>query len=940
MTTTNRWSAHAHPERQAISIADLRCTLSVGKQLQLVLGLRAKAGQTETLPAKVLTVTRVQTHEFACYDDARADEIPVWLPFARSGKHTNQVAWYRIPDGLELETPVALMRYQFSPPIQTTPSSEPSIKGAPTMTTTNQQIPNFKSILERASTDALSCLLDASYDEVVGSIGLESSDEPALDAELSTLLTECGAQQDDDGDWVFGDPEHLSSLMALVQQLAPDEDASSLAVGSNGAGEGEDDEDIVFNDIALTQPESLPDEASESLSLEGKGYQLRRIPVNEIRIEPANNPRSRTALAGVIRLARNIAKRGLLQPVTVRPINAIAKDAGEEMPDLPMHELVFGYRRLLAIRHAIRLGLLKLDYTVPCIVRKLNDSQVRLAALSENEEREEVDPLDQAEGWARLRLTQTEAGIADAAGVSLTNVKRCLKVAFGVCDEVKTKYRQQEIGWSALIAFSYGALEVQRAYLETTANATWRLSADQVRQAMTALEFKLANARFTLAEYEAAGGLFETDLWQSDEGTRLLSRPVIERLQTEWAQRQLKALQARGASFAVLRSGAWNWWSEFNRAAPDAEGIGAVVHVRPDWTVDVLEGLVPLVAQTPGTGNGLPGTSGNPPSMTGIASGNGPSSLGTTQGASATSEVAKSEHSEAGITLVRRLRTAALQQAILSNTDPKLPLALAVLGFLGEREIRFGVNSLGETDAITSVVILAELEAFTARVPNTGFNPVHGLEFSFGARQDPNRSLETLNALLNFPQLDLERLHRLLVATMVGDFSAAGPAHGHGAYDGNFQDRKCSLKVNGLISGLAAHLKVKGNEVFEVSEEFLKTISFRKIRLRPYIAAALGENLASALMDNPKAKIIAEIVTHKAKIPAEFVPPELDFALHAKAGTMALAVESMDDFDDDDEATQPGMLEIEGSVNVQNGAGIVIPLEDIGQAESVESAAD
>jgi ParB/RepB/Spo0J family partition protein len=800
-------------------------------------------------------------------------------------------------------------------------------------TTTNQQIPNFKSILERASTDALSCLLDASYDEVVGSIGLESSDEPALDAELSALLTECGARQADDGDWVFGDPEHLSSLMTLIQQLAPDEDASSHTVDSDGAGEGENDEEIVFNNTALTQPESFPDDASESLSLEGKGYQLWRIPVNEIRIEPANNPRSRTALAGVIRLARNIAKRGLLQPVTVRPINVPTKDAGQEASELENHELVFGYRRLLAIRHAIRLGLLEADYTVPCIVRKLNDSQVRLAALSENEEREEVEPLDQAEGWARLRLTQTEAGIADAAGVSLTNVKRCLKVAFGVCDEVKAKYRQQEIGWSALIAFSYGTLEVQRDYLESTVNATWRLSADQVRQAMTALEFKLANARFTLAEYEAAGGLFETDLWQSDEGTRLLSRPVIERLQTEWAQRQLETLQAQGASFAVLRSGAWNWWSEFNRAAPEAEGIGAVVHVRPDWTVDVLEGLEPLVAQTPGTGNGLPGTSGNPPSITGVASGNGPSSLGTTQGASATSEVAKSEHSEAGITLVRRLRTAALQQAILGDTDPKLPLALAVLGFLGEREIRFGVQSLGETDAISSSVILAELETFTARVPNTGFNPVHGLEFSFGARQDPNRSLETLNALLNFPQLDLERLHRLLVATMVGDFSAAT--------DGNFQDRKRSLKVNGLISGLAAHLHVKGNEAFEVSEEFLKTISFRKIRLKPYIAAALGENLASALMDNPKAKIIAEIVAHKAKIPAEFVPPELDFALHAKAGTVALAVESMDDFDDDGaDVAQPGMLESEGSVNVQNGAGIVIPLEDIGQAESVESAAD
>ena len=70
-----------------------------------------------------------------------------------------------------------------------------------------------------------------------------------------------------------------------------------------------------------------------------------------------------------------------------------------------------------------------------CVVRKLNDSQVRLAALSENEEREEVDLLDQAEGWAKLRLRQTENAIANAAGIPLASVKRCLKVAFGVCEE-------------------------------------------------------------------------------------------------------------------------------------------------------------------------------------------------------------------------------------------------------------------------------------------------------------------------------------------------------------------------------------------------------------------------------------------------------------------------------------------------------------------------
>ncbi len=115
------------------------------------------------------------------------------------------------------------------------------------------------------------------------------------------------------------------------------------------------------------------------------------------------------------------------------------------------------------------------------------------------------------------------------------------------------------------------------------------------------------------------------------------------------------------------------------------------------------------------------------------------------------------------------------------------------------------------------------------------------------------------------------------------------------ATDGSFQERKRSLKVNGVIAG---HLGVKGGEAWEINEEYLKTISFPKARLEPYLAAALGEMLAQALMDNPKAKIIAEVLTHKAKIPIDFTPPELEFSRHANPVAVKLEV-AQDDFDDE-----------------------------------------
>jgi ParB/RepB/Spo0J family partition protein len=722
-------------------------------------------------------------------------------------------------------------------------------------TMTDQLQTTITQTLENASPEALETLFDAGVFEEHLALVLEGVDDSLLDQEISAILAACNAIPQDEGSFVFPCLESLRFLMAEITRLLEADEEPETAQAT-------EDEFIVFNPSSFIAPSTLPDENSEQLELESTGFQLRKIPFSSIQVVPANNPRSRTGRAGVVRLARNISKRGLQQPVTVRP--------NLEQPELV--QLVFGYRRVVAIGYAIAQGWLPEDHDVLCIIRKLNDSQVRLAALTENEEREEVDLLDQAEGWARLRLTQTESAIANAAGLTVTAIKRCLKVAFGVCDEAKTRYRQNTLTWSALVSFSYGALELQRNYLESVGNATWKLSAEYVKQAMTVSDFKLANARFTLEEYEAAGGQLETDLWSSAEGTRLLSSKVIEQLQSAWANNHARELQAQGFVFVEIRSGDWVWWSEFNRVPRGTEGTGAIIHIRPDWAVDVIEHVIPVQANSNG---GTTSTSNNA---------NGSSTV-TSQ-----PEEPKLEFTEAGITLARRTRTAALQQAILENSDAKLPLALAVLGFLGEQEIRFKITHLGEVDAITSKIILSELETYAMQIPNLSFSPSSGLELSSLVRHQPEKRLETFQALLNLAKTDLERLHRLLIATLIGDFSTAT--------DGQLEQRRRKLKVDSLIAALAAHLGVKGGEALEVSEEYLKTIGFRKAKLRPYLIAAFGEQLANALLENPKAKIIAEFLNQKAKLPEGFTPPELSF--EANSGETVKLEVAADDFDDSD----------------------------------------
>ncbi|NJK44492.1 MAG: hypothetical protein HC933_09560 [Pleurocapsa sp. SU_196_0] len=526
---------------------------------------------------------------------------------------------------------------------------------------------------------------------------------------------------------------------------------------------------------------------------------------------------------------------------------------------------MFGYRRHSAIGYAIAQGWLPEDYLVVCILRRLNDSQVRLAALTENEEREEVDLLDQAEGWARLRFTQTETAIADASGVTVNNVRRCLKVAAGVCEEIKALYRQGDLEWNALIAFSYGSFVMQRDYLKIAVKTPWRLSADQIKAAMTATEFKLANARFSLEAYEAAGGKIETDLWNSAEGTRLLSPEIVVRLQSEWAQQQVERLTARGCAFVEVRSGEWSWWSEFARTKCDAPEAGAVVYMRPDLSVEVIEGLIPVaVTDTP---------SDNAFGATLLSSPSAPMPLTKQQ----------AEFSESGVALIRRTRTAALQAAICENPDPKLPLALAILGFLGEREMRFKVASLGDVDAITSHPILEALQIVAAEIPRLTFSPTSGLELDGNLKHNAALRFGLFQTLLALSREKLEGLHRLLVATMIGDFVSAT--------DGLSQNRRRDPICDAFITALAAHLGVQGGEALEVSEAYLKAISFRKAKLSPYLARAFGDGVASVLLERPKGKLIAELLKHQDKFEG-FTPPELSFATNAPRAVAITALET------------------------------------------------
>jgi ParB family chromosome partitioning protein len=120
-------------------------------------------------------------------------------------------------------------------------------------------------------------------------------------------------------------------------------------------------------------------------------------------------------------LARSIRANGIIQPIAVRKVEG-------------RYEIIAGERRW---RAAQRAGLLK----VPIVVRDIPENRLLAVALIENIQREDLNPIEEANAYRRLgdefHLTQEQ--IADAVGKdrsSVANYIRLLKLPREVRDKV------------------------------------------------------------------------------------------------------------------------------------------------------------------------------------------------------------------------------------------------------------------------------------------------------------------------------------------------------------------------------------------------------------------------------------------------------------------------------------------------------------------------
>ncbi|MBQ9912833.1 MAG: ParB/RepB/Spo0J family partition protein [Clostridia bacterium] len=145
-------------------------------------------------------------------------------------------------------------------------------------------------------------------------------------------------------------------------------------------------------------------------STENQSGSVTQLSLNEI--EPnRDQPRKHFDETALSELSESIAMHGVIQPLLVRPIS----DGG--------YQLIAGERRWRASRMA---GLTQ----VPVVIREMTDSEAMELALIENLQREDLNPIEEAEGLKLLMdtysLTQEQA--AERVGKSRPAVANALRL--------------------------------------------------------------------------------------------------------------------------------------------------------------------------------------------------------------------------------------------------------------------------------------------------------------------------------------------------------------------------------------------------------------------------------------------------------------------------------------------------------------------------------
>ena len=258
-----------------------------------------------------------------------------------------------------------------------------------------------------------------------------------------------------------------------------------------------------------------------------------------------NNVRRIKPGVSVEDLAEDIARRGLLQSLTV---HAVRDENGEPTG---AYAVTAGGRRFAALKRLVAESRLSEDAAIPCIIR--GTTQEAEDSLAENVMREALHPLDQFRAFKALSEDEALSieEIAARFFVSPHIVRQRLKLA-AASPKLLEAYEAEKLTLDQLMAFCVTGDHARQDQIFEQIRQGYSSEPYHIRRLITEGAVKGNDRRVLYVgseAYEAADGVILRDLFSEDGGGWYQDVAVLDRLAAEKLAEDVKTIKAEG----------WRW---------------------------------------------------------------------------------------------------------------------------------------------------------------------------------------------------------------------------------------------------------------------------------------------------------------------------------------------------------------------------------------------
>lgn len=466
------------------------------------------------------------------------------------------------------------------------------------------------------------------------------------------------------------------------------------------------------------------------------------------------NPRKTFPEEAIAELADSIAENGLLQPLTARE----ATDYLENMPSA--REVYIGGRRLRALEKLFAEGRWPLDklpdHLVPVIRRDVGDLELLQIAVAENVNRQDMHPLEEGDAFALLRERgKSTEEIAAAYGKGKRWVELRIQVATGLDAPTRALFAAGTINMETARTLVRLKPAERKGVVKAIAQGDAGYDNAKAIQARIAEGLpEVSKALFDLSlytgEYTVGGRHSQTQRFADAEQFRELQAAAIGDKAAELARKWAFVEQIKpkaGSHYLILSD--YGFDKMYSRADPAVHG--AVIAVRPDLTVEIVEGVC--------RGKAPP----EPTKAEAKAAGDPVAAIGA----------GWREHAH-------RCKTVALQSSIL-RVGHRAALELAIIALLGDGTItKIRTENAGPESRALAPELLDRLQAWRERIGAKFFDTLNPdsrtdsafLTFKPGYQEaDRKPRAGVYDALGRLTDPEVADLFDLLVAARSGSWS-------------------------------------------------------------------------------------------------------------------------------------------------------------------------